>query len=82
MTEDKKQTEDGGHNQAAILSMTEVPGTQVVYKDKNGIFFGEVGFLRACKMAVSGELPEIKLPEARPTCDLTLEEAIKLSCED
>ncbi|MBU1165159.1 AIR carboxylase family protein [Patescibacteria group bacterium] len=60
-------------NRAAILSITCVPGTQVVFND----FIGEMGFLEACAFAVNGEFPEIKKPESRSTVDRSLEEAIE-----
>lgn len=69
------------HDHAAVLSITEVPGTQVIYKDKKDqFFFGSNGFLRACQFAVEENLPEIKLKKAPDTMDLSLEEAFKLSC--
>lgn len=67
------------HTQAAILSITEVPGTQVVYENGNGPFVGREGFFQACRMAAILELPKIKLPEPKPTVDLSLEEALKKS---
>jgi|ERR1035437_343164 phosphoribosylcarboxyaminoimidazole (NCAIR) mutase len=67
------------HTEAAILSMTEVPGTQVTYRDENGIFVGQGGFLRACKLAMSGNLPMVKLFEQKPVQDLSLEEAIQIA---
>lgn len=60
------------HTMAARLSISEVPGTQVVFTDSDGPFISADGFLRACQFAISGELPEIKLPTPR------LEELIKL----
>lgn len=66
------------HTQAAILSMTEVPGTQVFYKDNDDkIFVGADGFLRACEFAVTEDLSgKIKISEPKRALDLTLEEAI------
>jgi hypothetical protein len=43
------------------MSIKHVPGTQVVFED----FVGEEGFLKACQMAVEGNLPEIKLKEPK-----------------
>ncbi len=82
-TTDKDEEVRKRHTQAAILSMTEVPGTQVVYQDGAGIFVGSDGFLRACRFAVSGDLPKIKLPDpnAKPSLELTLDEAIALASE-
>jgi phosphoribosylcarboxyaminoimidazole (NCAIR) mutase len=68
------------HTHAAILSITEVPGTQVIYKNSaNELFIGSKGFLKACELAISPELddfPDIKLPEAKSAEDLSLDEAI------
>lgn len=63
-------------NQAAILSITRVPGTQVVYKDDAGIFFGNHGFLRACQFAIEGNLPLVHKPQPRVVEKFTLEEAL------
>ncbi len=66
---------DERHTQAAILSITEVPGTQVIYKD----FVGPNGFLKACELAISPELdtfPDIKIPDPKAAEDLSLDEAI------
>lgn len=70
---------DERHTQAAILSITEVPGTKVVYADDGGLFVGSSGFLRACKFATHGTLPAINLPEPKPIMDLSLREAFVLS---
>lgn len=80
--EDKKQTSagaDNDHNTAAILSISCVPGTQVIYRDKEGIFFGEQGFYRACVYAATGELPKIELKKIPPQLNMTLSEAIELA---
>lgn len=67
-------------NSAAILSITCVPGTQVVYKDSDGKHFcGEDGFYRACAYAAMGEFPSIELKDAPPPLNLSLAEALKLS---
>ncbi len=63
--------------QAAVLSITEVPGTQVAFED----YIGADGFYRACQKAAQGELGVIKLPEPKPAKDFRLEEAVSLSCE-
>ncbi len=67
------------HTQAAILSITEVPGTQVVFEDAEGEFSGPDGFRRACQFAVSGELPVLTIPEERPPVRFTLDEAIAIA---
>jgi phosphoribosylcarboxyaminoimidazole (NCAIR) mutase len=64
------------HTQAAELSMTEVPGTQVSFGDSQGPYIGEGGFLRACENAIAGQLPSIKAPSPRAAKRRTLEEAI------
>jgi len=73
--EDKKNEQ---HTQAAILSIIEVPGTQVIYKDEEELFVGPNGFLRACQFAVQGKFPAISLPEPRATLDLSLNDALAL----
>jgi len=64
------------HTQAAELSITEVPGTQVVFK---GI--GSAGFLQACIDAVKEDLPTIVLKDApeshRRNLHLAINEAKK-----
>lgn len=57
---------------AAVLSITRVPKTQVIFDD----YVGADGFLRACKFAVEGRLPKIKLEEAKPHQERTLAQAI------
>jgi hypothetical protein len=70
------------HTVAAMLSIKAVPGTQVVYRDEQGKqFVGYQGFADACRFAASGQLPVIKLPEAKSPLVRTLEEAIKFSQE-
>ncbi|MFA4942814.1 MAG: AIR carboxylase family protein [Patescibacteria group bacterium] len=74
------------HTEAAVLSITEVPGTQVVFREgdskltgQNAIFIGRQGFLRACMLAAEGDFKKIELPEAKPPMDLTLDAAIKMA---
>ncbi len=67
------------HTLAAKLSITEVPGTQVVSGDGIRTFVGSEGFLRACRFAIKGQLPEVKLPKPRPVEVLLLDEAIVLA---
>lgn len=64
------------HTMAAILSITEVPGHQVVFSDESGKFIGANGFLCACRFTISGKLPTITLPKPRPLETFTLEAAI------
>lgn len=54
------------HTQAAELSISEVPGTQVVYRDAAGQFVGADGFRRACVLAAQGGLPVLRVPVSRP----------------
>jgi phosphoribosylcarboxyaminoimidazole (NCAIR) mutase len=46
-------------NRAAIGSITQVPGTQVIYHS----FFGADGFADACRFAVKGDLGTISVPD-------------------
>jgi len=71
--------ENQKHTQAAILSISEVPGTQVIYQDEKGEFIGPDGFYRACKFAMMGKLPTIKLPSPKEIMDLDLTQAIAKS---
>lgn len=70
------ESDDSEATKAAIYSIKYVPGTQVVYSDEQGDFIGEDGFLRACKYAVSGELPEITIPDRREAQYRRLNEAL------
>lgn len=72
--EDKKNLR---HTETAVLSITEVPGTQVEFSGHTG----SDGFLAACVFALDGELPEIRQPEGKPTVEMTLIEAIALADE-
>lgn len=75
--EDKQNSK---HTRAAILSITEVPGTQVIYQDKEGIFIGTNGFLRACALSIDESFQvDIILPEHKKSSDLTIQEAIYLA---
>jgi len=65
------------HTQAAILSITEVPGHQVVFRD----YVGSDGFYRACYDASNDELPKIKLPLPKPPLEFTLREAYTRSID-
>jgi len=66
------------HTKAAILSISEVPGTQVIFKDSYGTeLVGSCGFLDACIMITSNrEFSVIKLPEPKAWLDFSLEAAI------
>lgn len=56
--EDKADQE---HTQAAIYSITCVPGSQMIFNR----YIGEEGFTRACQDALTMELPKIKLTPAK-----------------
>jgi len=71
--------DDDRHTQAAILSITEVPGTQVVFKDEKSNFIGSHGFWDACQFAISQELPKIKLPSPKEPRDFSLKQAIEVA---
>jgi len=62
------------HTQAAILSITQLPGVEVIYDD----YVGSQGFYRACRDAVQGNLPTIQLPAAKEPLELTLETALAM----
>lgn len=72
------------HDKAAKLSISEVPGTQAIYydiydenKSKKDIFFGEEGFLEACRFITYHDLPELVLKEAPPIQNFqTIDEAL------
>lgn len=59
------------HTEAAVLSMTEVPNTQVKYSDESGeIFVRPDGFRRACEFAVNLDTSQldslVTIPQAKP----------------
>ena len=67
---------------AALLSIEQVPGTQVISRDETADpFVGLDGFTRACEHAVNGELPEITVPAQRFQERIPLDEAIAASKE-
>jgi hypothetical protein len=70
------------YTQAAELSVSEVPGTQVVFEDRQDKFIGSHGFLRSCEFAVHGNLPAIRLPESKPQEFFRLEEAISQASDE
>ena len=55
------------HTLAAKLSISEVPGTQVVHADNDGNFLGAEGFVRACRFAAAADLPKVTLPKPKPS---------------
>lgn len=66
---------DEERNLAAFLSIEQVPGHQVVFDRQE--FFGEKGFLFACKLAVAdGFTKDIKLKDSKPVMFRSLDEAI------
>jgi len=72
--EDKDNSE---HTQTAVSSITDVPGTQVVFDN----FVGSEGFLRACQFAVKNELPEITLKSPKTIKERGLFDAIAAAKE-
>lgn len=56
--EDEKNPEN---TKAAILSITKVPGTNVIFRD----YVGSEGFFRACKDAINDNLQPIELPPSK-----------------
>lgn len=75
------------HNRAAVLAMTEVPGTQVLFDFHDFDLIGDLaytgvdGFANACKIAASRLLPKITLPAPKETCTFTLEEALEIASQ-
>ncbi|MDD5527422.1 MAG: AIR carboxylase family protein [Patescibacteria group bacterium] len=69
------------HTQAAILSITQVPGTKVIFEDAAGQFVGSAGFTRACQYAATGQFPEITLKDPPETKDYSVEQAIAKGTE-
>lgn len=69
------------HTETAKVSIADVPGTQVIYRDDRGQFVGEEGFLRACHLAVAGEFDELELKKPKSVEDRSFEEAIKKAYE-
>ena len=61
------------HTAAARLSITEVPGTNVVFDN----YVGSEGFFNACRFAAVGNFPAINLPDPKPAQHYTLTDAIK-----
>jgi len=59
--------------QAAIMSILQVPGTQVIFDD----YVGHIGFYRACKRAIEGNFPAIKAVQDKPIKIRTLEDALE-----
>ncbi len=74
--EDPKNTD---HTLAAMLSISEVPGTQVVYKDSGGAqFIGSKGFVAACALAIKNKEAVIKLSEPKPIQLRSLDSALEV----
>jgi phosphoribosylcarboxyaminoimidazole (NCAIR) mutase len=60
------------HTEAAMLSITQLPGIEVIYDN----YVGSQGFYRACRDAVEGTLPLIQLAKAKESFEFTLETAL------
>jgi len=72
---------NAGNNLAACLSITRVPGTQVIYNKKN---IGETSFFDACLKATESDfadLPPIKIGAPKPAVKRTLEQAIEFAAK-
>ncbi|MFH1866621.1 MAG: AIR carboxylase family protein [Patescibacteria group bacterium] len=63
------------HTEAAKLSISEVPGTWVVFNN----YVGRYGFFEACMFAVSADLPVIKLKKPKLLKRRTLVKAIEVA---
>ena len=68
------ETKEKIDNDAAVLSITQVPGTQISYAGQ-----GVAGFSKACVIACGDDLPENHLTDVPPTQDLSLERALELA---
>lgn len=69
--------EDAENTRAAILSMTRVPKTQVIFKEKNLMFIGSGGFYSACRLATTcSQTQKITLPEKKSTFIFSLDDAL------
>lgn len=62
------------HTQAAILSITELPGSEVVFNN----YVGAEGCLRATQDAASGIYPVITLKEQKPAVQRSMREALEI----
>lgn len=69
--------ENPGNTKAAILNITQVPGTNVVFRD----YVGSEGFYRACQDAIYDDLQPVELPSTKPHFRLGLREAISMAYE-
>lgn len=63
---------------ASLLSISQVPNTQVIFKDPNTgrQFLGRDGFLQACQLACVGDLGENQIQEIKPPVEITLNLAL------
>jgi phosphoribosylcarboxyaminoimidazole (NCAIR) mutase len=68
------ESEDPEKTKAAILSITAVPGTQVIFNPS--LYVGKAGFALACQYAIFGNLPELKLPKPKSVVLRSLNQAI------
>lgn len=57
---------DKENTMAACLATSQIPGTQCVYKDGDGYFVGATGFERACRYALTCELPVSHAVHTKP----------------
>jgi phosphoribosylcarboxyaminoimidazole (NCAIR) mutase len=66
------------HTQAAIVSITELPGSEVVFDN----YVGQVGCYRAAKDMASGIYPIIKRKEQKPAVTRTMHEAAQVGWQE
>lgn len=74
---------DEQHTLAAKLSISEVPGTKVIFRDNDGCrLVGPAGFAEACQMACrsvkNNEVQKFVLSDPKPTQKRTIQEALDL----
>ena len=74
-----EDAKNADHTLAACLSISEVPGTQVIFKDVGGKqFIGSKGFVAACALAISKKGTVIKLSETKLTQVRSLNNALEI----
>lgn len=73
--EDEKKVQK--RNDAAILSISEVPKHQMALLNNNEVCFGAAGFLLACKMACEFIFADIVLPKSMYSSKRTLAEVLE-----
>ena len=66
---------DSEGTKAAVLSITQVPSTNVIFRD----YVGSEGFFRACNDAIYDDLQPIELPSSKPYFRWSLQKAISMA---